>query len=427
MRGATDSRSCSSWRRNEFQVGCGYGPKTAQCLHRSSCAVKGQLIILAAIIFLFGDATERSTLDRKQIARAPYARAFARPIVVNGGVPARRQASRQEQAPQGKSQSARPWKELRSKFDKSWRTFPKSNTDAKRTQSRLVRSRSVEEVLEHMEVDLDKWAPINIATAWHRLGKYARRHPNIGDVHQGLRKLANSLDGRDLNEFSPRELANILYAWGITSFQRAKLLKKIVNHIEGRLDEFDTQGLSNVVYALGRLGFVQDQFLDLFCLQVDRKLADFSSQEIANVLYSLGRLDFKNEDFLTAVCDHVQYRLNEFSAQELTNSVYALHRLNFRYPPFLKAACTHGAAQLPRFNPQNIANFVYALRQLEYRSRVFAMRLSLHLPSRVEELKRAKLLDNIVDSLMEMKSGKRQRKQAAEQSEPQPHDEVESS
>ncbi|CAE7480190.1 unnamed protein product, partial [Symbiodinium sp. CCMP2592] len=79
---------------------------------------------------------------------------------------------------------AKTWRELRRdpRFDHSpgskWRTqlLPQEESqDPKRIQISLVKSQSIQRLLYLLDAgDMERWTPVNLATAWHRLAKFSR-------------------------------------------------------------------------------------------------------------------------------------------------------------------------------------------------------------------------------------------------------------
>ncbi|CAE8676471.1 unnamed protein product, partial [Polarella glacialis] len=203
-------------------------------------------------------------------------------------------------------------------------------------------------------------------------------------------------------DFPARELANMLYAWGISKFQNPKMMNQFLDNAARRAFAFDAQGMANAVYSLGVIGFKHENFLNAVSEEMQGRLREFKTQELANTVYALGKLKFRSDDLLGAICDYVPDRLPEFNAQELSNTVLALSQVGFKHDGFLTAAAEHIPRRLKEFNTQNIANTIYAMGALGVTDAThapFVVAVSGYVATRLPELHKEKLVNNVLDSL----------------------------
>lgn len=282
----------------------------------------------------------------------------------------------------------------------AWRTFPAKVTPKKR-QSQLVKTRHYEEVIDIiMDAEhLDEWPTINIATAWHRMAKHARGPVDNSAFRGAEKRLAEAISRMDFWSFSPRELGNIVYAWGVTKYKPERLMRNICSHVSYRLLEFEAQGVSNVLFAMGVLGYSHQELQKAVCKQVPQRLHEFKPQELTVTVYALSRLGHRDPEFLELIAEHVQHRVDEFNAQEVSNLVYAYKILDFKHTGMLTAVCDNIRTRLGELNPQNIANLVYSLGSLGFRHKRFIMAMSAHVPTRLQELKRGRQIETIIEDL----------------------------
>ncbi|CAJ1370278.1 unnamed protein product [Effrenium voratum] len=201
------------------------------------------------------------------------------------------------------------WRELRRhpRFDHSpgsgWRTqlLPdKEASDPRRVQEGLTRAERLSGVLRVLDgADLSSWSAINVATAWHRLAKFSRlpkrgaapdqRDLQIRDLQRRLAERARELGPE---EFTPRSISTLFYAWGLKRF-KCKLLKPFSISARTRLKEFDPQSIANMVFGMGLLGLqYEDRLLEEVGKQVPQRLIEFQLEEVISMFYSLGKLRY---------------------------------------------------------------------------------------------------------------------------------------
>jgi len=280
-------------------------------------------------------------------------------------------------------------------------------------QSRLVRSTTLEQLIYEVNgggeenEDLHTWLASSVATAWYKLSRHVL-HPDFCDwtpeVRMLMRRLVAAVEVRQVEEFSPREVANIMYAWGVLKYQRGPLLRAFCDDAIRRMGEYDDQGLANVVYALGRLKTPHKPLLEAVGDEVPRRLETetFGNQELVNIVYAFSRLGFRHEGLLRAVSKNVAPRLQEFKPQELSNMLFAMSILQFRHRGFLDAMCDHIPRRLKSFTQQNLENVVYAVGNLRHRHEEFAQATALEVARRIPQFKRAKRVDTIIESLKKL-------------------------
>lgn len=225
---------------------------------------------------------------------------------------------------------------------------------------RPVRSKSLEALLAGAR--REGLATGEVASIWARLSGCADgglvEEP---EVRQTLLQLAESLEGRDLDELGPRELADILQAWGALRFRVPGPLEAVCANAQKRVVEFDAQALAQALGGLGRLGFTHEGLLEAACGQLAARPHDFKARDLAAAIYALGRLRFRRTWALRAVCEHATGCVSDFSPQEFSDLVYGLWLLQYKHKGLLGAACQHTPGEFADFKPRGLAAAVYAL------------------------------------------------------------------
>ncbi|CAE7225534.1 ANK1 [Symbiodinium necroappetens] len=120
-------------------------------------------------------------------------------------------------------------------------------------QRQLARSRSLEELatLFREYEPLSRWPAVSHATAWHRLGRFAK--PPGTPVAQSLaRRLGEALDGVGIASFDARGCANVMHAWAMLQL-RERQLPELCSRADLLIADCNEQELANIIYSLGRL------------------------------------------------------------------------------------------------------------------------------------------------------------------------------
>lgn len=384
----------------------------------SSFGCSASLAIVPLVALLAGTRNRRGSRHHSRHARPEYQgegrEETSKPVEVKLGL-------------DGKPlPTPKTWAELRSQVGfrggQEWRTFP-MQAGAERPEKQwglLARTKNLQEVLElledHSPEDLEFWTATNLATAWHRLAKYASKTPRrqiagaggVQMVEMRLRnteeKLRSAVNLLGPDAFKEREISNLVYAWGVSHYNKPEMLKGFLKSATKRLADFGAKEIAGMAYGLAKLRCKHEGIFAGLCKVVPDKLPEFGSQEIANLLWSMATVEYSNPEFLEAVCDHASGRLSEFNAQEISNSVWALFRLEHRHRNFLLSACNQLSRRLQELNPQNLANTVYALSQLRFRHKAYIEAMCLHVPTRIKELHKAKEINNITKCLRSLQS-----------------------
>lgn len=250
-------------------------------------------------------------------------------------------------------------------------------------QAKLARSGDLNAFLRSLDEGCAlRWRSSTLATAWHRLAKHGGRSQRAREAVRTLAARSQRLTARAA---PPREIANIVWAWGKLRFRDEALLSTLCEGI-GDLRWLNAFDLSNIVYSLGLLNFRHAGFLREVCAHVPSRMAEFSAQGLSNTVYSLAQLHFHHAPFLQAICAHLHSRLGEFHPQGISNTVYALGQFNHRDTGLCLAICIHAAPRLHSFNGQSVTNTLDGFARVGYQSTAFLLTVCRHVPQRVGNL-----------------------------------------
>lgn len=319
---------------------------------------------------------------------------------------------REDQLPEAKT-----WRELRRdpRFDHSpgskWRTqlLPQEESqDPKRIQISLVKSQSIQRLLYLLDAgDMERWTPVNLATAWHRLAKFSRNEdrndqPEEREMHvrELQRRLTQVILGVGPEAFDARGISSLFYAWGIMRF-KSKLIKPFCINARKRLDEFDPQSIANMVFGIGLLGLKGEaRILDAVGKNVPSRLDEFHPEEVTSMVYSLGRLGYAPAGgLLEAMGDYVIDRLDDFNPVQLTKIAVAACELDFKKTRLMFALWNHIARHIKLYSIHQILLLVRTAAQMRLKHVKFTKAATAEVMARLKDLGRDARLSQIMDNL----------------------------
>ena len=243
---------------------------------------------------------------------------------------------------------------------------------AKRLNYRLKDAKDYKGILRQVELNLDVFNEVNIATALHRLAKIARdsnekskimRDPRLGQLEQKARE--------NMRLFTPQQLSNSAWACATLSYNSMPLLRSIESQALLKLDKFNSQDLTNTIWAYAKLGYKPKQLMAGIAREALSKLYDFNPQGLANTLWAFATLNHYGDqysDLLTGIATEAMTKIQNFNPQNLANSSWAYARLNYHPGDLLLEKIANAAvAKVEFFKPQELANLIWAMAKLNYR------------------------------------------------------------
>eukprot|EP00984_Skeletonema_dohrnii_P001565 scaffold488_cov109-Skeletonema_dohrnii-CCMP3373.AAC.10 len=187
--------------------------------------------------------------------------------------------------------------------------------------------------------------------------------------------IANHIVGlRNLNQFKPQELSNILWAYAKIDDPSPQLFNKVADHIVGlrNLNNFIPQNMSNIVWANAKVSNSSPQLFNKVANQIVglRNLNQFKPQELSNILWAYAKIDDPSPQLFNKVADHIMRLddMNGFVPQALSNILWAYAKVDDPSPQLFDKVANHIVVHdnLSEYTPQNISNIVWALAKLGF-------------------------------------------------------------
>ena len=130
-----------------------------------------------------------------------------------------------------------------------------------------------------------QFKPMEIASTTWAFGTVGRAGMGVADIGPVMNTLVSECLSRDLRDFSPQALANVLWALSKLAFFHPEMYTQFGNHIvqAHRLREFKPQEIANVVWAMNNVGFAHCELFKEIVSSKNVNWAVFDSHALATV------------------------------------------------------------------------------------------------------------------------------------------------
>jgi hypothetical protein len=132
---------------------------------------------------------------------------------------------------------------------------------------------------------------------------------------------------KDLGQFMPQALSNIIWAFATAGESHPKLFRKFGDHIVAmkNLGQFKPQSLSNIIWAYATAGEPHPQ---LYIKLGDhivamRDLSSFKPQDFSNIVWSYATVGIIDSQLFTSFATVVKSVLGQCNSQDLANVAWA--------------------------------------------------------------------------------------------------------
>ena len=139
---------------------------------------------------------------------------------------------------------------------------------------------------------------------------------------------------KDLGQFLPQHLSNIIWAYATAGKAHPKLFSKIGDHVVAMRDlsGFMPQTFSNVVLSYATAGQSHPLLFQKLAHAVISRSNEFNSQDIANLLWAYATVGLIDQQLFTSFAPAVKSVLGKCNSQEVANVAWAYAVANVNDP-----------------------------------------------------------------------------------------------
>jgi hypothetical protein len=212
-------------------------------------------------------------------------------------------------------------------------------------------------------VEKDQWQPLEVSVVMNGLAKLRppTYQPSRGFLAAAMRRSIAILD-----RFNPQETAMLLNSLTKMDFDAPRqLFERAEQAILRNLKEYRPQELSNVVHAFGKLGFGSAELLEAVQIHAQPMTGEFKSLELANLVNGLSKMCTSlgysaYRPFLEACEATAQGSFESMNSQELTIVPHGLMKMGHRLSAQSWDRITRRAGViLNQFKDQELAVLLY--------------------------------------------------------------------
>lgn len=198
--------------------------------------------------------------------------------------------------------------------------------------SLLVRSRSVDRILQVVDANFNHFNVVNVVTALHRMATVvipARKAMLRRDLR--FKRLINKL---------------------------SEMLRQSTSQPESYL--LKPQDLSNIAWALTKLGLINEGLFSILSDYIIRTIGEFEPVNLSMTLWAYARSNLIHEKLFNAAIPEVSKKLHEFEPQQLANTTWAMAKSGFVNEDVFHRAAKLSLDKIHEFKPMNFSMLVYS-------------------------------------------------------------------
>jgi len=170
-------------------------------------------------------------------------------------------------------------------------------------------------------------------------------------------------------KYTPRQMANILWALGKLGDRASPLLPAIVARLNGPpWSAWREQELANGFWAAASLGLADwpEAWAPLVAEITRRGLDAFETQAVSNIVWACAHLKHRNEELLQAVADFTVANRHRMTPQSMSNTVWALNDLQFYHSSVFDLASADVRTRMHAYKAQEMCNVLYAMAKSDH-------------------------------------------------------------
>ena len=225
----------------------------------------------------------------------------------------------------------------------------------------------VADITDLMYLYGNQFNAVNIATSLHRLASQFRF--DVRRYSEAIRIVLDRARETNFEGFSPRELANVIWAMAKTEMP---CKEEIFNHVSKKAicsfsdADYTPQAIANLLWGMAKAGHPNEAlFTHLSGIAVRTGLRGFNAQNLSNSLWALSTAQLPSAQLFNMIGDFIvaeHGNLRGFSPQNMANAVWAMAKVNMPHVELFELISLKATqSRFSGFKPQEIANLVWAM------------------------------------------------------------------
>ena len=231
----------------------------------------------------------------------------------------------------------------------------------------ITSATSVNDITDLMYLYGNQFNAVNIATSLHRLASQFRF--DVRRYSEAIRIVLDRARDTNFDGFSPRELANVVWAMAKTEMP---CKEEIFNHVSRKAissfsdSDYTPQAIANLLWGMAKAGYPNEALFEhLSGIAVRSGLRGFNAQNLSNSLWALSTAQLPNAQLFNMIGDFIvaeHNNLKGFSPQNMANAVWAMAKVNMPHVELFNLISDKATeSRFAGFKPQEIANLVWAM------------------------------------------------------------------
>ncbi len=231
----------------------------------------------------------------------------------------------------------------------------------------ITSATNVSDITDLMYMYGNQFNAVNIATSLHRLASQFRF--DVRRYSDAIRMVLDKARDTNFEGFSPRELANVVWAMAKTEMPCKEdvfdhISRKAINSFSDA--DYTPQAIANLLWGMAKAGYPNELLFDhLSNIAIRSGLHGFNAQNLSNSLWALSTAQLPNYQLFNMIGNFIvdqHSNLKGFSPQNMANAVWAMAKVNMPHIELFDLISTKATeSKFSGFKPQEIANLVWAM------------------------------------------------------------------
>ena len=227
----------------------------------------------------------------------------------------------------------------------------------------ITSATSVNDITDLMYLYGNQFNAVNIATSLHRLASQFRF--DVRRYSEAIRIVLDRARDTNFDGFSPRELANVVWAMAKTEMPSKE---EIFIHVSRKAissfsdSDYTPQAIANLLWGMAKAGYPNEALFEhLSGIAVRSGLRGFNAQNLSNSLWALSTAQLPNAQLFNLISDKAtESRFAGFKPQEIANLVWAMSMCRLTKLELIVEVFNE-ITNLGEWKSQEISNLVWAV------------------------------------------------------------------